>query len=75
MHQAQRPVPDKGGHTCPDLWPNLGTVIIDPDTCIGSASQLKGEQNFHLLCVGSELHAAVAIPEVGPLVPHGQSRT
>ena len=42
-HQAWRPVLDDGGHTCLDLWLNLGVVIIDPDIYFGSASQLEGE--------------------------------
>ena len=62
-HQVQRPLLDMGACTCPDLWPNLGTVIIDPDSCIGSASQLKGEQNINLPCVGSKLHAAPPAPQ------------
>jgi hypothetical protein len=47
----------------PDLWPNPGIVIMNPNTCRGSASQLKGEQNFHIPCVGSELHAAPSTPQ------------
>jgi hypothetical protein len=47
----------------PDPWPNPGIVIVDPNTCRGSASQLEGEQNFHVLCVGSELHAAPSTPQ------------
>ena len=54
--QVQRPVPDEGAHTCPDLWPSLGIVTIDPDVYFGSAFQLEGEQNIHVPCVGSELH-------------------
>jgi len=64
VHQARRPVPDEGGHTCPDPWPNLGTVIVDPDSCIGSASQLEGKQNIHLPCAGSKLHAAPSAPQI-----------
>jgi len=66
MHKAQRPVLDKDAHTRPDPWPSPGITIIDPDTCIGSASQLEGEQNFHLPCVGSKLHAAPSPPQNFP---------
>ena len=62
-YQVRRPVLDEGARTCPDPWPSLGIVIVDPDTCIGSASQLEGEQNLHILCVGSELHAAPSAPQ------------
>jgi len=65
-HQAQRPLLDMGAHTCPDLWPSLGVIIVNPDTCIRSASQLEGEQNFHLPCVGSKLHAAPSPPQIFP---------
>ena len=72
VHKARRPVLDEGACMHPDLWPNLGTIIIDPDTCIGSALQLKGEQNFHIPCVGSKLHAAPSAPQhfsLSPLPP------
>jgi len=62
-HQVRRPLLDMGAHTRPDPWPSLGVIIVDPDTCIRSASQLKGEQNLHLRCVGSELHAAPSAPQ------------
>ena len=61
--KTQRPVLDKGAHTCPDLWPSLGIVIVDPDTCSGSASQLKGEQNLFSPSVGGKLHAAPPAPQ------------
>jgi len=48
---------------CPDLWPNLGTITVDPDIYFGSASQLKGEQNINLPSVGSKLHAAPSTPQ------------
>jgi len=63
VHKVRRPVPDKGARTHPDPWPSPGIIIADPDTCIGSASQLEGEQNFHVPCVGSELHAAPSAPQ------------
>jgi len=66
VHEARRPVLEEGACMRPDPWPNLGTVIIDPDTCIRSASQLEGEQNFHLPCVGSKLHAAPSPPQIFP---------
>jgi len=72
VHEARRPVLDEGARMRPDPWPNLGAVIIDPDTCIGSALQLEGEQNFHIPCVGSELHAAPSAPQhfsLSPLPP------
>jgi len=62
-HQARNPVFDEGACMRPDPWPNLGIVTINPDTCIGSASQLEGEQNINLPSVGSELHAAPSTPQ------------
>jgi len=62
-HQARRPLLDMGACTRPDPWPDQGAVIVDPDTCIGSASQLEGEQNIDLPCVWSELHAAPPAPQ------------
>jgi len=64
VHKVQRPVPDEGAHMCPNLWLNLGVIIVNPDTCIRSASQLKGEQNINLPSVGSELHAAPSAPQI-----------
>ena len=66
VHKAQRPILDKGACTCPDPWPDLGAITVDPDIYFGSASQLEGEQNFHLPCVGSELHAAPSPPQNFP---------
>ena len=37
--------------------------------CLGSASQLEGEQNFHMLCVGSELHATPPASQFSPFSP------
>ena len=48
----------------PDPWPSLGTVIINLDACLRSASQLKGEQNLFLPYVGSELHTAPSTPQI-----------
>jgi len=48
---------------CPNLWPDLDIVTINPDTCIRSALQLKGEQNINLPSVGSKLHAALPTPQ------------
>ena len=58
-----------GARTRPDPWPSLGVIIVDPDTCIGSASQLEGEQNIHVPCVGSELHAAPSAPQIFSSLP------
>jgi len=30
-HQARRPSVDEGARTCPDRWPSLGIITIDPD--------------------------------------------
>jgi len=64
MHEAQRPVFDKGACTCPDLWPNLCVVTINPDIYFRSASQLEGEQTIHPPCVGSKLHPAPSAPQI-----------
>ena len=63
VHQARRPILDKGACTRPDPWPSPGIVIVDPDTCTGSASQLEGEQNINLPPVGCKLHAAPSTPQ------------
>jgi len=63
VYQARRPILDEGACTRPNPWPNLGVVIVDPDTCTGSASQLEGEQNINLPSVGCELHAAPSTPQ------------
>ena len=52
--QARRPVPDGDGHVRLDPWPNQGVVTINLDSCSGSASPLKGEQNIFLPRAGSE---------------------
>jgi len=62
-HEAWRPMLDEGAQICPDPWPNLGIITTDPDICIGSASQLEGEQNIHLPYVGGKLHAAPSAPQ------------
>ena len=74
IDKAQRPILDEGAHTRPDPWPSLGIVITNLDTYLGSASQLEGEQNIHIPCVGSELHAAPSAPQnssssLSPLPP------
>ena len=69
VHQTQRPVLNEGVHMCPDLWPSLTVVIVDLDTYFRSASQLKGEQNIHIPCVGSELHAALSAPHISSFSP------
>lgn len=73
VHKARRPVLDERAHTRPDPWPSLGIITIDPDIYLGSALQLEGEQNFHIPCVGSELHAAPSAPQIfsspSPLPP------
>jgi hypothetical protein len=58
VHQARRSVPDEGARARPDLWPSPDVVITNLAACLGSALQLEGEQNFHIPCAGSELHAA-----------------
>ena len=63
VHQARRPILDKGACTRPDPWPNLSIVIVDPDTYFGSALQLEGEQTINLQPVGCELHAAPSTPQ------------
>ena len=63
-HQARRPIVDKNARSCPDPWPSLGIITIDPDIYFGSASQHEGEQNIHLPGVGSELHAAPSAPQL-----------
>ena len=68
-HQARRAVLDEGARTRPGPWPNVGIVIVDPDTCIGPALQLEGEQNINLPPVGSELHAATPTPRHVSLSP------
>jgi len=57
-HQAWRPVPNKGACVHPDPWPSPDIVITKLDACLGSALQPEGEQNIHIPCVGSKLHAA-----------------
>jgi len=61
--KARRPVFDEGARMHPDPWPSLGIVIVDPDTCSGSASQLEGEQNLFSPSVGGKLHAAPPAPQ------------
>ena len=63
VHKARRPVLDEGAYTHPDLWPNLGIVNVNLDTCSGSASQLEGEKSICIPCVGSELHAGLPAPQ------------
>jgi len=69
VHQVWRPVIDKSACTCPDLWPSLGIVTIDLDIYFRSALQLEGEQNIHLPCVGSKLHAAPCTPQTFSFSP------
>ena len=60
-HPAWRPVLDEGARTCPDPWPNPDVVIVNPNTCLESASQLEGEQTIFLPCTGSEQYASPCI--------------
>jgi len=62
-HQAWRPVPNKGACVRPDPWPSPDIVITKLDACLGSALQPEGEQNIHIPCVGSKLHAAPLAPQ------------
>ena len=64
VHQAWRPVPNEGARTHPDLWPSPDIVIVNPDTCIRSASLLKGEQNIFSPCAGSEQYASPCTPQI-----------
>ena len=63
VHQARTPIPDVGAREPPDLWPSPGIITVNPAVCLGSASQLDGEQNIHMPSVGSELHAAPTAPQ------------
>jgi len=38
MHKARRPVLGEGACTCPNPWPDLGAITVDPDIYFGSAS-------------------------------------
>jgi hypothetical protein len=64
VHQARRPILDQGARTCPDPWPSPNIVITNWAACLGSASQLEGEQNIHVPCAGSKLHAAPTTPQI-----------
>jgi hypothetical protein len=44
--QVQRSVLDEGAHMRPDLWPNLGVININMDTCSWSALQPEGGKPF-----------------------------
>jgi len=67
--QVRRPILDEGARVHPDPWPSLGVVTINLDVCSWSASQLEGEQNIHIPCVGSELHAAPSAPQTSTFSP------
>ena len=54
---------------CPDPWPSPDIVITNWAACLGSASQLKEEQNIHIPCAGSELHAAPTTPQIASPFP------
>jgi len=64
VYRAWRPILDKGAYSHPDLWPNLGIIIVNLDTCSGSASLLKGEQNIFSPCVGSKQYASPCTPQI-----------
>jgi hypothetical protein len=68
-HQARRPVPSGGARPRPDPWPSPGVIIANQAACLWSALQLEGEQNIHLLSVGSELHAALSDPQSSSFSP------
>jgi hypothetical protein len=40
--QVQQSVLDEGAYIHPDLWPDLGVINVNPDTCSWSAVQLRG---------------------------------
>jgi hypothetical protein len=42
--QVQQSVLDEGAHMHPNLWPNLGIININPDTCSWSAVQHEGSK-------------------------------
>src|SRR5579863_2215531 len=54
-HQVGRPVVAEDARIRPHPWISVGIVTIDPDTCIGSASQLEGKKNIHSPSASSEL--------------------
>jgi len=64
VHKAWRPILDEGAHMHTGLWPNLGIVSTNPDTCLGSVSLLKGEQNIFSPCAGSEQYASPCTPQI-----------
>ena len=69
VHQARRPVPNDCTRTRPDRWSTLGVVNVNLAACLGSASQFEGKQNFHIPCVGSELHATPRAPQFSSFSP------
>ena len=54
MHQARRPVLDKGTCMHIDPWPDPGTIHTDPEAYFKVSALLEGEQNFGLPSVDSE---------------------
>ena len=72
MHQAQKPVLDKGAHMCPDLWPSLTVIIVNLDAYFRSAALLEGEQNISLPCAGSKQYTAQPTPHISSFssLPH-----
>jgi hypothetical protein len=69
VHQAWKPISDKGAYACPDLWPSPGIITVNLAACLGLALQLEGEQNFHIPCMGSKLHAASTAPQISSSSP------
>ena len=52
--EARRPVLDKGAGAHIDLWPDPGTIHINPDAYFEVSALLEGEQNFGLPSADSE---------------------
>ena len=69
VHKARRPILDEGARMCAGPWPNLGIVSANPDTCLGSASLLEGEQNIISPYVGSKQYASPCTPQISSSSP------
>ena len=64
MHQARKPVLDKGARMRPDPWPSPDFVTTNLAACLGPASLLDGEQNIHVPCVGSMQYTVQPAPHI-----------
>jgi hypothetical protein len=75
VHQARRPVPDKGACARPEPWPSAGGENEDSDAYTRASVLLEGEQNMILPSVKSEQYAAPCTPlPVDPLPPETLTR-